>query len=325
MSVTGPLNRPVRARYLVQHGRVVVETAEACGLHLVPTGLRDPLRTTSWGVGELLRAATAALPGPDAQLVVGLGGSATVDAGAGMAYSLGWRLLDDEDAPILPCGSGLRRLHRIEPPPLPLLAAPPLVLADVTNPLLGPRGAAAVYAPQKGASPRDVSVLELGLAQWAAVVRRDVGVDVADRPGSGAAGGLGAAFAALLDAPVRSGTDWVLDTLDFDGLLAGARAVVTGEGSWDEQSSMGKVTGEVVSRARARGIPTLVVAGSFRSPLPEGVAGAGGDGPGRPAAADQEAPGATPDVPGPELLDAAALAQHAREGLAGLLGSRRRP
>ncbi|HSH46632.1 MAG TPA: glycerate kinase, partial [Longimicrobiales bacterium] len=101
VTVTGPLNRPVRARFLVQPRRVVVETAEACGLHLVPVGLRDPLRTTTWGVGELLRAATLALP-EDAELVVGLGGSATVDAGAGLAYALGWRLLDEDGEPILP-------------------------------------------------------------------------------------------------------------------------------------------------------------------------------------------------------------------------------
>lgn len=303
---------------------MVVETAEACGLHLVPEGLRDPLRTTTWGVGELLRTAAGALPAPGAELIVGLGGSATVDAGAGMAYALGWRLLDENDEPILPCGSGLRRLQRIEPPPLPLPVAP-RVLADVDNPLLGPTGAAAVYAPQKGASRRDLPVLEAGLARWAGVVHRDLGADVADLPGSGAAGGLGAAFTALLRAPVESGTAWVLEALEFDRLLEGARVVITGEGAWDEQSSMGKITGEVVARARRRGIPVLVVAGAFRSALPEGVSGAGGPRP------DPSSAGVAVDASAPRKLDAESLAGHAREGLErlmgpdGLLGPRRRP
>ncbi|HSH46882.1 MAG TPA: glycerate kinase, partial [Longimicrobiales bacterium] len=241
-------------------------------------------------------AATLALP-EDAELVVGLGGSATVDAGAGLAYALGWRLLDEDGEPILPCGSGLRRLDHIEPPPLSTVAARPRVLADVTNPLLGPAGAAPVFGPQKGASPRDIPVLETGLQRWADVVRRDLGADVADLPGGGAAGGLGAALAALFDVPVEPGAEWVLEAVDFNRLLDSAQAVVTGEGAWDEQSSMGKITGAVIRRARERDVPVLVVAGAFDAPLPPGVVGRGG-----------------------VELDEDGLVRETREGLEALLG-----
>lgn len=301
--VPDPIGEWVEARYLVQAGRVVVETAEACGLHLVPPARRDPLLTTTAGVGALLRHAAASLPGPHAELLVGLGGSATVDAGAGMAVALGWSLLDDDGHPVLPCASGLLRLARMVPPEAPPLDAKLRVLADVTNPLLGAHGAARVFGPQKGASPRDVPVLERALARWADVVAEATGVEVRAIEGGGAAGGLGAAFAALLGARPERGADRVLEAVDFDRRLQGARALVTGEGSWDAQSSMGKVTGEVVARARAAGVPALVVAGRIAGPLPEGVAGSTADG----------------------VLDADALARLAGAGLAGLLARHRRP
>lgn len=311
--VPGPEGRFVRARYLVQRHRVVVETAEACGLHLVPPPRRDPLITTTVGVGALLREAAGALPGAHAELVVGLGGSATVDAGAGMATALGWSLVDAEGDAILPSGSGLLRLDRAVAPlerPLPDRLR---VLADVDNPLLGPRGAARVYAPQKGASPRDVPVLERALERWAAVIRRDVARegdrDIGTLIGGGAAGGLGAAFAALFGAVPERGAAWMLDVVAFDRRLETARAVVTGEGEWDAQSSMGKVTGEVVARAAAAGVPVLVVAGRLTAPLPPGVAGAGG----------------TAHGGGGGVLDAEALATHTRSGLNGLLAGRGGP
>ena len=394
--VPGPDGRPVRARYLVQDDRVVVETAEACGLHLVPPGRRDPLLTTTIGVGALLLEAAAALPHRDAGLVIGLGGSATVDAGAGMAAALGWTFLDDEGEPIVPCGSGLLRLRHVLPPVRRPLPSRLRVLADVTNPLLGPLGAARVYGPQKGASPRDVSVLERALARWVEVIERQraegsspnratpspnraetpspdraedrAGSDAAGEPGptrtsaglgalegGGAAGGLGAAFAALLDAPPERGAAWVLDALGFDARLATARAVVTGEGEWDAQSSMGKVTGEVAARARAAGVPVLVVAGRVSAPLPQGAVDASAfhatdaaDGRAFPATdgADGDAILATDGADGKafpatdtrtegtenaragasaHLLGPGAVAARTRDGLAGLLGRRRRP
>jgi glycerate 2-kinase len=284
VAVTGPLGEAVEARYLVHGIDAVVETAEACGLHLVPENRRDPTRTTTSGVGELLLGAAGAggaacgAPLAAERLVVGLGGSATVDAGAGMAAALGWQLLDGAGAPIPPGGDGLERLATIVPPERPPALPPVVVLADVTNPLLGPTGAAPVFGPQKGASPAQVERLAAALARWAERVERDLGRRVADLPGGGAAGGLGAAFAAYLDAPPRPGAAWILDRADFDGLLAAAAAVVTGEGAWDEQSSMGKVTGEVVTRARAAGVPILLVAGSVRGEPIRGVEMASRDG-----------------------------------------------
>ncbi len=301
--VAGPLGTSVTARFLIQEERAVVESAEACGLHLVPETLRDPMRADTRGMGELLLAVAEFVP-EDGRLVVGLGGSATVDAGSGMLSALGWRLLDDNGAPIPPGGAGLLRLTRIEPPPEPLSFPPLVVLSDVTNPLVGSAGAAPVYGPQKGAGAEKVRRLERGLEHWARVVERELGRDVADLPGAGAAGGLGAAFAAFLNAPPQPGSDWVLDTVAFDAALAEAAVVVTGEGSWDAQSSMGKVTGEVVRRSRRAGVPVLLLAGRAESPAPDGVTlvtGAGG------------------------VVDAPALVRLVTESLPGLLPPRRRP
>jgi glycerate kinase len=275
--VAGPLGTSVTARYLVQERRVVVESAEACGLHLVPEPLRDPMRAGTRGVGELLLAAAEFAGGPD-RLVVGLGGSATVDAGAGMVTALGWRLLDDDGEPIPPGGAGLLRLDRIERPAEPPALPGLVVLADVTNPLVGSHGAAPVFAPQKGANERDVQRLERALEHWARVVERELGRDVADLPGAGAAGGLGGAFAAFLDADPHPGSDWVLDTVGFDAALEAASVVVTGEGCWDPQSSMGKVTGEVVRRSRSAGVPVLLVTGRADEDAPAGATLVTGDG-----------------------------------------------
>lgn len=275
--VTGPLGTSVTARFLVQDRRAVVETAEACGLHLVPSPLRDPSRASTRGVGELIRAARDAAD-PDATTVVGLGGSATVDAGAGMVRALGWKLLDEAGEPIVQGGRGLLELHAIEPPEDPVELGELVVLADVRNPLLGDEGAARVFGPQKGASEEDVVVLERGLEQWAEVVERELGRKPAALPGAGAAGGLGAAFAAFLDAPPRLGAEWILNTVGFDAALSESAILMTGEGAWDEQSTMGKVTGEVIRRALDAGLEVLLVAGSVDAPVPEGVHVADGGG-----------------------------------------------
>lgn len=299
--VAGPLGTSVTARYLVQGDRVVVETAEACGLHLVPPPLRDPSHASTRGVGQLLLAA-AGDRGAN-ELVVGLGGSATVDAGTGMMMALGWKLLDRAGNPIRPGGRGLLELHTIEAPRRPPVLPPLIVLADVHNPLLGERGAAPVFAPQKGADPEDVVVLERGLERWVDVVKRELGTDVAELPGAGAAGGLGAAFAAFLDVPPRLGSGWLLEAVGFDELLAEAEVVITGEGTWDRQSTMGKVTGEVVERAVSAGVPVLVVAGSVRAPVPRSATVVSGEG--RP-------------------LDQAGIQQRVKAALPGLLARRRR-
>lgn len=300
VQVTGPLGEPVTARVLRMDGTAVVESADACGMHLVPAERLDPLSTTTYGVGELLLAASGldrrgrrgggagggaagrgAIPGAEAvwRILLGLGGSATVDGGLGMAAALGWNLLDMEGAHVRRGGAGLLDLARIsrpaDPPRLPSVVA----LADVRNPLLGPEGAAAVFGPQKGATPATVRRLELGLARLAARLEADIGVEVRELEGGGAAGGLGAAAVAFLGAELVPGSRWVLEEIGFDALLEGARLVVTGEGCYDAQSKMGKVVGVVVADARARGLPVLLVAGRIEGELPEGVTavdGAGG-------------------------------------------------
>jgi glycerate kinase len=279
--VSGPLGLPVEARLLRTDGAVVVESADACGLHLVPAAARDPLRTTTRGVGELLQA--AARSDGVREIICGLGGSATVDGGAGMAAALGFELLDEQGVPIPTGGGGLARLARIRPPRLTPL--PPVVgLVDVKSPLLGSEGAAAVFGPQKGADAEGVRVLDAGLERLAVCVQRDLGVEVRDLRGGGAAGGLGAGLVAFAGARLLPGSDWVLETVGFERALARARLVVTGEGSYDEQSALGKLTGEVIRRARAAGIPVLLLCGTIDVALPEGVYGL--DGAGRMLSAD---------------------------------------
>lgn len=228
VTVSGPLGDAVQARILVQGETAIVESADACGLHLVPPAQRDPLKTTTLGVGELLLAAADC----GSEIVIGLGGSATVDGGTGAARAIADHVL----------------------PPV-------TALADVRNPLLGRNGAAQVFGPQKGASPEAVELLEQRLRAAARTMVRETGIDVATIAGGGAAGGLGAGLRAYARATLVPGSTWLLERLGFDELLAGAKAVITGEGSYDAQSAMGKVTGEIVARAAAHGVPVLMVAG----------------------------------------------------------------
>lgn len=318
--VTGPLGVAVQARILRLADAAVVETADANGLHLVPPTRRDPMVTTTWGVGELLLAAADA-----AHLIVGLGGSATVDGGAGMAQALGWRLLDDVGEPIGRGGAGLLRLSRIRPPDRAPVLPPTTALHDVRNPLLGDEGAAPVFGPQKGAGPDDVRRLGDALAHLAECLTRDVGRDVRALDGGGAAGGLGAALAAFVGAELVPGGAWVLDAVGFDAALAEADAVVTGEGAFDAQSEMGKVVGEVIQRARHRQVPVLLVAGRVEGSLPDGVYGVDAT-----AASRLDAPGGASmrgarhrdrDVTGDErLLQVGDLTDLVARKLPGLLG-----
>ena len=271
--VHDPLGRAVDARVLVQGATAIVESADACGMHLLGRAELDPIRLGSGGVGELIDAA-GRLAGT---VVVGLGGSATVDGGVGMAAALGWRFVDAAGRDLEPGGAALRRLEHIRAPDARALQRV-VALADVRAPLIGELGAARVFGPQKGASPADVELLEQGLARLADVIRRDVGTEVAALEGAGAAGGLGAACVAFLGATLERGADWVLRAVGFDELLARASLVVTGEGRWDAPSSMGKVTGEVMARAARAGVPVLLVAGRADGPVPPGVALATGAG-----------------------------------------------
>jgi glycerate 2-kinase len=261
VSVTGPLGAPVIARLgLVGDGTTaIVEMAQASGLGLVPLDRRDPLRTTSRGTGELIRAALDRGVG---RIVVAVGGSATNDAGAGALQALGAALLDATGKPVGPGGGALTRLARIDLGGLdPRLRTTRLdVACDVTNPLVGPTGASAVFGPQKGAPSEAVALLDANLRLFAEVVRRDAGLDVAALPGAGAAGGLGAALVACGGRLLR-GIDLVLDLLGFDELIRDADAVITGEGRLDAQTPGGKALAGVVARAARQSVAVIALAG----------------------------------------------------------------
>jgi glycerate kinase len=258
--VAGPTGEPVDALYAARGRAAVVEMAEASGLRRLPDGRSAPLTATTRGTGDLVRAA---LDAGVERLVLGIGGSATTDGGAGMAQALGARLLDADGRDLPPGGAALRDLDRLDLSGLdPRLAGLEVVVAcDVDNPLTGPTGAATVYGPQKGATAADVPVLDAGLARWAEVLRRDVGADVAALPGAGAAGGLGAGTMALLGARLVSGIDLLLEVVGFAAAVEGADLVVTGEGALDEQSLHGKAPLGVAAAARRAGVPVVALVG----------------------------------------------------------------
>ncbi|MGW2154285.1 glycerate kinase [Nonomuraea sp. NPDC001699] len=273
--VTGPTGERVTAAYAWRAAdgtpTAVVELAEASGLRRLPAGLA-PLTATSYGTGELI---ADALRRGARRIVLGLGGSACTDGGAGMVRALGARLLDDDGAELPDGGAALRGLARIDLSGFADVAGVEFVVAgDVDNPLLGPHGAAAVYGPQKGATPDDVKVLEAGLSRLAAVATQTHGLvgavehddtpramGVAGAPGAGAAGGVGFAALAFLQAELRPGIEYLLDLLGFGALVQGARLVITGEGSLDEQSLRGKAPIGVAQAAARAGVPVVAVCG----------------------------------------------------------------
>ncbi len=263
VAVTGPRFRTVPAGYcLVPDQRfAAIEMARASGVALLAADERDPAETTSLGTGELIRAALDAGAG---RIAVGLGGSATTDGGIGAASALGVRFLDAEGRPVSPVGGSLSRIRRIDPARLdPRLSGVSLeAICDVDNPLCGPDGAAAVYGPQKGASPAQVAALDAGLAHLAALIAQDLGIEVRDRAGAGAAGGLGAGMLAFLRAVLRPGVEVVLELVGLDRALQGADLVLTGEGRLDAQTARGKAPAGVAAAARARGLPCLAIAGA---------------------------------------------------------------
>lgn len=261
--VTGPLGAPVRAAYALRGDTAVVEMAEAAGLHLLPPGVFAPRTATTHGAGELLRAA---LDAGARSVVFGVGGSATTDGGAGMLTALGARFLDAGGAPVAPGGAALRDLASADLSGLdPRLADLDVVLAsDVDNPLTGPKGAAAVYGPQKGASADDVAVLDAALAHYAEVWEAAVGARAAEyarAPGAGAAGGIGYGALVGLGARFRSGIEVMLDVLGFAAALERATLVITGEGSLDEQTLHGKAPAGVAAAAGDAGKDVIAVCG----------------------------------------------------------------
>jgi glycerate 2-kinase len=261
VTVEDPLARPVPARFLLDGYTAWVESAAACGLHLLGDDERDPGATTTYGVGQLV---VAALDAGARRVVVGLGGSGTNDGGAGMLAALGLQRLDADGARLAPGGGALARCTRLDGAPDPRLADVELVAAtDVEAPLLGLQGASNVFGPQKGASREDVLLLDDALAVWAGVLEAHLGVAVRDLPGAGAAGGLGAALLAL-GAERRPGLALIADAVGLDAAVAQADLVVTGEGSYDATSLRAKVVGGVAAVAEEHAVPCIVVAGQVR-------------------------------------------------------------
>ncbi|MCY0900794.1 MAG: glycerate kinase [Firmicutes bacterium] len=260
--VRGPLGGPLRAAYaLLPDGTAVIEAAAALGLSLLPKTSGSIVQANSWGLGDLIRHAVDA--GADS-IVVGLGGSGTNDGGIGLLSSLGVQFMGPE-GPLSPVPLSLQALDHLDLRGLypPLSDVSIRVACDVDNPLCGSRGATAVYGPQKGVAPLQVPLLDAALARFACVVARDLQRDVADMPGAGAAGGVGAAFAGVLGTRLERGIDLVLDAVGFDEHLDRADWVITGEGRTDSQSAEGKVVHGIARRARAKGIPVLCLSGEI--------------------------------------------------------------
>jgi glycerate kinase len=270
VTVAGPRNDRVDAAfcYVPAMRFAAVEMALASGLALLPEDQQDPTATTTLGTGEVI---AAALDLGVARLGVGIGGSATNDGGIGMASALGVQFLDEAGERVEPVGGSLTKIRRID-----MSGLDPRVrdvhieaVCDVDNPLFGPSGAAHVYGPQKGASPHQVAALDAGLANLARVIEADLGIDVCDLPGAGAAGGLGAGLRAFLGAELRRGVDLVLELVGLDEKLTGADLVITGEGQIDFQTVFGKAPAGVGAAAKARGVPCVAIAGGVGEDLGE--------------------------------------------------------
>ncbi|MFP4501109.1 MAG: glycerate kinase [Candidatus Hydrogenedentota bacterium] len=265
-TVTGPRGTPVDATYGLLGGgeTAVIEMAAASGLALLTEEERDPTLTSTRGTGELM---AHALDNGARRLLVGIGGSATNDGGAGMAQALGFRLLDAGGNNLAPGGAALARLASIDTAQRhPALDTTTVEVAcDVDNPLCGPTGASHVYGPQKGATPKQAALLDNALAHYADVVEPALGVAVRDVPGTGAAGGLGAGLMAFSNACLRSGVDLVADACGLAAAIAGADLVITGEGRLDRQSAYGKVPAGVARLANIAGVPCIALAGSLET------------------------------------------------------------
>ena len=262
-TVQGPLGSPVEAVWaLLEDGTAVIEMAAAAGLTLLAEGQRDPRITSTFGVGQLIGAA---LDAGVERIIVGVGGSATNDGGAGMGAALGARFLDDAGHDLPSGGAALARLTRIDVSGLDRRLRETEVVAatDVRNPLCGPEGASAVYGPQKGATAETVRELDAALRRYGDVLEQALGVRVLDVPGAGAAGGLGAGLIAFLRAQVVPGFDVVAGITRFRDRLRGADLLLTGEGRLDRQTAYGKTVARAAALARKEGVPVLVVAGSL--------------------------------------------------------------
>lgn len=277
VNISGPLFAPAQGEYLLlEHHTALIELAQAAGLTMVPPSRRDPRYTTTYGVGELIRDA---LDQGCTTIYLALGGSATNDGGIGAMSALGIRFLDERGRELSGVGEDLEQVRHIDRSGLhPKVADTKfIVMSDVTNPLLGRQGATYIFGPQKGADPQALQQLEQGMDRYARLVSQTTGVSIATVPGGGAAGGMGAACLAFLNAEIRSGIQTVLDLAGFDALLEQADLVITGEGRLDGQSVGGKAVSGIARRCREKGVPVLAIAGSlgegYEALLSQGVCG----------------------------------------------------
>lgn len=262
--VSGPLGDPVTAEFgiLGNSNQAVMEMAAASGIELIDASQLNPMRASTYGTGEMIKAI---LDEGVRDVTIGIGGSATVDGGLGMAKALGYRLLDDDGADIPLGGAGLARLRKIDVS----TADPRLkktrfrVASDVTNPLLGANGAARVFGPQKGATPEMVEELEAGLANFAQVAKKTELLADVEHPGDGAAGGLGAALRAFCGAETVSGAELMIELVGLENLLVGADLLITGEGKTDSQTASGKLCAVIADAAKRSGVPVALVSGAI--------------------------------------------------------------
>ena len=264
VQVSDPLMREIQASYgILSTGEAVIEMAAASGLPLLAAGKRNPMYTTTYGTGQLI---LDALDRGCRKIILGFGGSATNDGGAGLAAALGIRFLDKDDQPVLN-GDNLSRVVRIDAQTMAhgLSSCRISIACDIANPLYGPQGAAHVFGPQKGATPEQVTRLDGGLRILAELIHRQTGINMQEIPGAGAAGGAPVPLIAFANAQLVSGIELVLDRLDFDKDLETCDLVITGEGQTDAQSTMGKVVCGVGRRAKAAGVPVVVISGSLRA------------------------------------------------------------
>ncbi|KGE72039.1 glycerate kinase [Spirochaeta lutea] len=263
VQVLDPLERPILASYYVSpdNRTAIMEMAASSGIELLSPGEYNPMKATTFGTGQMI---LHALERGVQRIIIGIGGSATVDGGIGMAAALGYRFLDARGTPLQPYAANLSRIARIEEPgnASALRGLRVDIASDVQSPLLGPRGAAPVFGPQKGADPEMVERLEEGLGTLFQVWKNQ-GMVASELPGDGAAGGLGAGLRAFVGARSSSGAELVGGLSGFERALAGAQAVITGEGRTDAQTASGKVCAYVARQARSRGIPVFLVSGSI--------------------------------------------------------------
>ena len=265
IEATSPLGKKICAYFgfIEDELTAIVEMAQASGLSLIPVGERNPLCATSYGTGELIGAA---LDRGCRKIIVGIGGSATVDGGAGMSQALGVRLLDKRGNEVSFGGGSLGEIVDINMEKFDARIADieVVVASDVDNPLCGPEGAARVYGPQKGATPEMVDILNRNLAHFARMIKKFLGKGVADTPGAGAAGGLGAGLIAFLGAKIEPGIDLIIDASNLEEKLKGADLVISGEGRIDEQTAYGKTPMGVAERAKKENVPVILIGGETR-------------------------------------------------------------